>query len=277
MRLRRLFAGLVLGLAVIAGRAGAQSLGPDHVKAQLAAESAGAAPGSTVYVAVVQKIDPGWHTYWRNPGDAGEATKIAWTVPASWRAGDIVWPAPERLPVGPLMNYGYEGEVLLPVPIEIPASAKPGQSAHIAAAVSFLVCADVCVPQDSTLTLDLPILAGAAPLDPAWGTRIAKTLADAPKPNDLSAAYQASGGTVKIAVSGPALTGRVTADAYFYPFECGVIDHAKPQAIELGERGLTFAVATGARFQSGPTPAEIDGVVETGDGAAFEVAARPGP
>jgi thiol:disulfide interchange protein DsbD len=80
-----------LFLCAIAGASQAQSLGPQHVKPVLAAQTQGAAPGSTIYVALIQTIDKGWHTYWRNPGDAGEPTKITWTLPAGWRAGDIVW------------------------------------------------------------------------------------------------------------------------------------------------------------------------------------------
>ena len=76
--------------------------------------------------AVVLDQDAGWHTYWRNPGDAGEATQIAWTLPAGWQAGDIVWPVPRRLPLGPIMNYGYEGRAVLPVPISIPARREAG-------------------------------------------------------------------------------------------------------------------------------------------------------
>ena len=165
-------------------------LGADHVKATLAPQTDGVAPGSTLYVAVVQQIEKGWHTYWKNPGDAGEPTRIIWTLPTGWRAGDIVWPAPKRLPVGPLMNYGYEGEAVLASPIEVPASAKPGDVAHIAAKVEMLVCADVCVPQDANLTLDVPVVAGVAPPNPLWGPRITAALAAAPKDSGLAATFQ---------------------------------------------------------------------------------------
>jgi thiol:disulfide interchange protein len=273
----RLIAALALALVMGVVGARAQSLGGDHVKAQLAAETAGAAPGSTLYVALVQQIEPRWHTYWRNPGDAGEPPTIAWTLPAGWRAGDIVWPAPKRLPVGPLMNYGYEGEVLLPVPIEVPANAPVGTTARLAAAVKMLVCAEVCVPQDASLSLDVPIVAGAPAAEPVWGAKIAATLAAAPKPSGLAATYQITGGSLRIAVAGAPLAGRAGADAYFYPYDGRTIDQAQPQAIDLGARGLTLAATPGPAFKGGPPPAEIQGVVETADGAGFEVTAEPGP
>ena len=276
MRLSSLVFALTLGLASLSGGAWAQGFGPQHVQTQLVAETRGATPGSTVYVALVQKIDAGWHTYWRNPGDAGEATTLAWTLPGGWRAGDIVWPAPKRLPLGPLMNYGYEGQVLLPVPIEIPADARPGQVERLTAKAQLLVCADVCVPQDANVALDLPVVAGAATADPVWGPAIAKTLADAPKAADIAAAYQSTGGSLKIALAGAALAGHPAAGAYFYPYDAETLDQAKPQAIDRGDSGFTLAASAGAAFQKGP-PAEIQGVIETADGAAFEVTAKPGP
>jgi thiol:disulfide interchange protein DsbD len=276
-RLHLALALIGLALAAVSGAAHAQSLGAAHVKPLLVAQTQGAAPGSTVYVALVQQIDKGWHTYWRNPGDAGEPTAIAWALPPGWRAGDIVWPAPKRLQVGPLMDYGYENQVILATPVQVPLDAKPGTSVHLGAKVSMLVCADVCVPQDATLALDIPVVAGAPPTDPTWGAAIAKTLADAPKPSDLSATYQFAGGTLRIAVAGPALAGRSGADAYFYPYQAGVIDHAKPEAIDLGAQGLTFAATAGSSWKSGPPPANVVGVVETADGHAFEVTAPAGP
>src|ERR1700739_1690548 len=96
------------------------------VHARLIAEENTVAPGRTVTVALEQNIRPGWHTYWRNPGDAGEATEIAWTLPPGGHAGPIAWPYPKELPVGPLMDYGYEGRPWLLVDIAVPADAKPG-------------------------------------------------------------------------------------------------------------------------------------------------------
>ncbi|HLY80162.1 MAG TPA: thioredoxin family protein [Caulobacteraceae bacterium] len=273
----RAFIAVCLSLSVLflAGAANAQP--PEHVKPVLAAQTQGAAPGSTLYVALVQTIDKGWHTYWRNPGDAGEPTKITWTLPAGWRAGDIVWPAPKRLPVGPLMNYGYEDQVVLASPIEVPADAKVGETAHIAAKAQMLVCADVCVPQDANLTLDVPITATGGPADPTWGAKIAAALAAAPKPSGLTATYQLSGQSLKVAIAGSALAGLSGADAYFYPETPGLIDQAKPQAIDLGAQGLTLTATAGGDLKPSAPPTAVAGVVETADGHAFEISAASGP
>ena len=270
----RFLAGLLLALAMTLP-AFAQTGPTRHVTAELVAERQGIAPGETIHVALRQQIQKGWHTYWRNSGDSGEATRIKWDLPAGWRAGDFTWPAPRRLPVGPLMNYGYEGEVLLPVALTAPATAKPGDKVTLKAQASFLVCAEICVPEDDTLSLTLPVTAAPAPPDPRWGGEIARTLAAAPKPAGLAAVFQPRPAGVALAITGPAVKGADMANAYFFPFESTVIDHAKPQAIERGPEGLTLTLAPGYGFQGGKSPAGLAGVLAVGD-KAYEIAATPG-
>jgi len=280
-RLASLILALGLGLASGAGAAepgGAVTTHPvdtGHLTAELVARSEGVAPGQTVWLAVRQKIQKGWHTYWRNPGDAGEPTKLGWTLPAGWRAGEIVWPAPRRLPVGPLMDYGYEDEVLLPVPVTAPTTARPGELAQIKVAAAFLVCAETCVPADAQLSLDLPVVAGAAPRDDRWGGRIDRALAEAPKPAPLQAVFQRRPDGLALAVTGPLLKGAPDEDAYFYPFASTVIDHAKPQRVERGPDGLTLTLAPGSDFAQGKGPAQLAGLL-VADGKAYEIAAQAG-
>jgi thiol:disulfide interchange protein len=247
-----------------------------HAVTSLVAETSGAAPGSTLWVAVVQTLDKGWHTYWRNPGDAGEPTTVHWTLPPGWRAGEIAWPAPKRLPVGPIMNYGYEGKVVLPVPLEIPLSARPGDQAKLSATVDYLVCAEVCVPGTVTVALTTPVVAGAPAPDPTGGPEIARALARAPKPSGLTARVQAAGSRLMLAIVGAPRAGAAAHDAYFYPYGETLIDHGKPETIDRGPRGLTLAMTPGGAFAKGAAPASVAGVLEL-DGKAYEVAASPGP
>jgi thiol:disulfide interchange protein DsbD len=267
---------LALGAGVAAATpAAAEPVNTGHLTAELVAQTDGAAPGQTVWLAVRQKIQKGWHTYWRNPGDAGEPMKLGWTLPAGWRAGEIVWPAPRRLPVGPLMDYGYEGEVLLPVPVIAPADARPGDHAPIRVAASFLVCAETCVPEDAVLTLDLPVTAGPPPRNGRWGEAVAQALAAAPKPGGLAAVFQQRPGGLALAVTGPALKGAEDQDAYFYPFASTVIEHARPQPIDRGPEGLTLTLQPGYDFSHGAAPRSLAGVL-VADGKAYEIAAAPG-
>jgi thiol:disulfide interchange protein DsbD len=283
MPLRRLFA--VLPALVILLCAGAMGLGgpakadpvqTGHIEVELVSQEAGAAPGSTVYVALRQKIQPGWHTYWRNPGDAGDATRIVWTLPAGWTAGDIVWPTPEKSRVGPLLDFAYTGEVLLPVPISVPANAQVGSVVTLKAAAAFLVCEQVCVPEDAVVTLTLPVVAGVPDADPKWGAKVAETLAKAPKPAGLKAVFELQGSVLKLAVTGAPLKGADLSGAFFYPYSGKVIEHPPEQAIERGPEGLTLSLTPGYDFtQAEAKPTELAGVLAL-NGAAYEITATPG-
>src|ERR1700723_2538129 len=134
----------------------AQDGGP-KVHARLVAEDKAVAPGGTVTVALEEKIAPGWHTYWKNPGEAGEPTEIQWTLPPGWKAGPIQWPFAKRIPTGPLMDYGYEGRPWLLVDITAPANAASGQMAILKADANWLVCKEVCIPEQATLSLPLGV------------------------------------------------------------------------------------------------------------------------
>jgi len=277
MLIRRVLATLqgVLLAALVGTAVQAGPVKTGHLEAELVAQDAAAVPGSTIYVALRQKIQPGWHTYWRNPGDAGDPTRIVWTLPAGWSAGEIVWPTPEKSRVGPLLDYAYTGEVLLPVPISVPADAKPGSTVTLKAAAAFLVCEQVCVPEDAVVTLDLPIVAGMPSPDPKWGQAVTETLAKAPKPAGLKAVFRLEGGVLKLAVTGGPLKGADMAGAYFYPYSGKVIEHPAEQAIERGAEGLTLSLAPGYDFTAGTPPAELAGVLAL-PGGAYEVTATAG-
>ncbi len=250
-----------------------------HLMAELVAQTAGVAPGGTAYLAIRQSIAKGWHTYWRNPGDSGEATSAKWTLPKGWTVGDTVWPEPQRLPLGPLMNYGYVGQVLLPVAVDVPASAKIGQTHLIQADVTFLVCADICVPEEARLQLSLPVVGGTPAPDAKWGAAITNTLAQAPKASGLEAvtAFTGSGDSrvLKLAVTGDPLKGADLSHAYFFPYDAKALDHAAHQNVERGPAGLTFTLKPATAPTAATAAPSLAGVLSLG-GKAYEVSAAPG-
>jgi len=267
--------GLIGLCAALAAPALAAPVRLGHLTADLVAERTAIAPGQTIHVALRQAIDDGWHTYWRNPGDSGEATTLDWALPAGWRAGAMVWPAPQTLPTGPLMDYGYTGEVLLPVELTAPADARPGSVATLKAHASFLVCKDVCVPEDGDVTLALPVVAGAAATDPQWSPRIAATLANAPRPADaLHVAMTSAGAELKLSVTGPPAVGAQA--AYFFSYDGDAIDPAAAQTIDRGPNGLTLTLTPGSAFKGGRAPGALAGVLTIGP-RTFEIAAPQGP
>ena len=271
---RHLKAILLAVLVPIAGAAHAAAVNTGHVQAGLVAAAPSIAPGGSMQIALRQIITPGWHTYWRNPGDAGEPPALAWTTPPGWRIGTFIWPVPRRLPVGPLMNYGYEDEVYLPLTITAPSNAPIGQKVQLKAALSLLVCKDICVPEDAVLTLDLPVAATSS--GGASNAGIQSALSAAPITAALDAAMTLKGGQIKLGVAGSALKGVRGRDAYFFPYDSTVIEHAQPQAVERGPRGLTLTLAPGYAFKKGPAPKSLSGVLQT-DGRAYEITARAGP
>ena len=153
-----LAAALTLGLAA----ANAQPVRVDHAEAELVAAVDAIVPGQPLSVGVVIRHDPHWHTYWRVPGDSGLPTTIKWTLPPGFAAGPIEWPVPRRLAIGPLMNFGHEGELLLPVQVSVPADVAPGQTLSIRARADWLICKDVCIPGGADLQLSLPVRPEAA-------------------------------------------------------------------------------------------------------------------
>ncbi len=120
---------------------------------------------TTVWVGLQLTHQPGWHTYWKNPGDSGLPTQLQWTLPVGVTAGDIQWPSPKRLPLDQLVNYGYEGTVLLPVPLTITPDFKPGllaSSLPIQLKASWLVCRLECIPEEGEFSLSLPLKGSTA-------------------------------------------------------------------------------------------------------------------
>lgn len=161
---------LILALAASVSAAVAQGLPqgfrtpPDLVRSSLLAEPAAVAGAQPFTLAVRMQVKPGWHVYWRNPGDSGLPPEVTWTLPAGFNAGAIRWPAPERIPIATLMNYGYEGEVTLLVPVTPSPSLDPADPVRIQAKLTYLVCETECVPGSADLALTVPV--GEAKPDP---------------------------------------------------------------------------------------------------------------
>src|SRR5205823_10722507 len=134
----------------------------EHVKLELVSEQNAVEPGKELWLGIRFDLEDGWHTYWINPGDSGEAPRIEWHLPGGFEAGAIQWPYPERLATPPFADYGYEHQVFLMVPVRPPVELKDGQTQKVAALVRYLVCRDVCIPGQKQLELSLPVQTHAA-------------------------------------------------------------------------------------------------------------------
>jgi len=242
---------IVLSLIVLAATlapAAAQIDQLPKVHARFIAEHDAIAPGGTVTVALEEDIRPGWHTYWSNPGDAGAPTEIHWTLPPGWRADAIQWPYPQREPVGPLMDYGYEGKIWLLVDLHAPPDAKPGAAAKLSAAVQWLVCAQVCIPEDATLDLTLFVDPAPSAPDAIAAEQFAAARARIPAVSPWPMRYALSG-DLKLYVKAPALASTAQpVDAQFIPAQGGEILDAAPQTLGFAADGLVLSLQPGKKI-----------------------------
>jgi thiol:disulfide interchange protein DsbD len=260
-------------LLLLTGPAFAQPEPGPKVHARLVAEDKGVAPGGTVTVALEEKIAAGWHTYWKNPGDAGAPTEIEWTLPPGWKAGPIQWPRPKRLPVGPLMDYGYEGTPWLLTNLTAPADAKPGP-VTLKAHASWLVCQQICIPEDATLTLNLNV--GAGGHDPAVAKDFAAARALLPVASPWKVNYALSGGNLDLYVAAPSLAAAHPATADFFPATSGIIKNAAPQRVGYAKDGMVLRLSPGAKA-TGTLQGLLVLTGTDGSTQALEVAGPPGP
>lgn len=161
-------------LVAASGMLAAQPVKGRYVEAELVSEMESVAPGGKFTVALRLKMDEHWHTYWRNPGDAGMATTIEWKLPEGFTADSIQWPYPETVGEAPELSYGYNGEVFLIVPMTAPANLQ-GKEVTLEAKAGWLVCNEVCIPGKADLTLKLPVSAEAPRPNSRWTAAFERT------------------------------------------------------------------------------------------------------
>jgi DsbC/DsbD-like thiol-disulfide interchange protein len=154
---------LIAGAAALVAARESAPVQSAYVTAQLVTETEGIFPGGPFTVGLRLDMEKGWHTYTNPPGDAGMPTKITWTLPEGFKAGEIQWPKAKDFNLGPFKTRGYDGTVVLPVTITPPDKLQPGQTVRIAAKVEWLACEVACVPGSADLALDLPVISGATP------------------------------------------------------------------------------------------------------------------
>jgi thiol:disulfide interchange protein/DsbC/DsbD-like thiol-disulfide interchange protein len=261
--LRRLLTGLLVlfGLASLSlapPAVAAPPLAGDLVKPALYAESASLAPGKTLWLDLHLQVAPGWHIYWKNPGDSGLPTEIAWTLPAGFSAGEINWPVPERFVVGGLANFGYAESADLLMPITPPAGLDPGGTVHLDATVKYLVCSEICIPGEGKVALDLP--AGPGTPDPAEAARFAAARQNLPVIAPFAAHFTAEANDLRLIVPAAAFTGITRPIAEFFPDADNAIDDSATPKITLQNGGLALVMAK-SMSPAAAMPRILDGVL----------------
>jgi thiol:disulfide interchange protein len=274
MRIFRLIFVSTLLAAALPAIAASISADAPHVHVQLVIPEDQIYPGGNNLVGLYFKLESGWHVYWKNAGDAGGPPQIHWTLPAGVTAGPMLFPAPKRLPLGPLMDFGYEDEVLFPSHLEVAPTAKDGKAA-IDAKVDWLVCREVCIPGKAELSATLQLVSGAPPVVAGSGTdaelvkRLASTLPTPPPPG-FKAVFEPTQDGFRLGVE----TGRHESTAVFFPADQDILSNPAPQKVSPTARGFVLDLKKDPSLAA--NPAHLNGVLELSGGRAYEIAALPG-
>jgi thiol:disulfide interchange protein len=253
-----------------------------HVTAEL---KAGAPAGSTAGksdIALVLQLDPGWHVYWINAGDSGEPPSVEWVLPAGVTIGPMQFVTPKRLPLGPLMDYGYEETAVFPFALSlaknapiaaVPPATSGNSQTHIQAHARWLVCREVCVPGRAFLGIDLPRT--ASPETRASGELIASAIKSEPVslPLDDSVQVSATRDHLALAIE----TGQPENIAEFYPLNEDALRNAADQIVAPNEKGALLSLERGDISDTLPT--NLKGVLKLSGGRAYlvDVPVKPKP
>ena len=288
---------ILFGLAFAWPSAAAEVVTTPRVEAHLISEVTGVpASGGLISVALYQRMQPEWHTYWRNPGESGEPTTLTWALPGGFNASEIKWPHPERIPYGELANYGYSHQVLLRTEIAVPPGLPPGTKVTLKVDAAWLVCKDICVPEAGTLDITLPVVEGTPERNAQWQSLFDKTRDAEPKldrplvgrfsvgENGVTLYFEPNGDTFTLYFGEREADGLSLDTLQFFPYAKGLIKASTPQSVQTREDGFRIVVARGWRLrdqnQLGAID-KIDGiwVVKSPSGdksMAFEVSLQKG-
>lgn len=244
----------------------------EAVEVELVARNEALVAGADARLGLRLRHDPHWHSYWRNPGDSGLPTRLEFELPAGFNAGPIDWPAPQRLFIAPLANYGYEGEIVLPFTLSLPAGASG--RAVIKARAFWLMCRDVCIPGEADLRLELPIEPAAARPAPGRHARLFREAAARTPAGVIDVRVSSAGDRLSIGLPDPLEAGdrRVPANALqFFPYHETALVHAAPQLLLAIDPPGEATLQRRLEVQLSP-----DGVKQIASGADALLAAAQG-
>jgi thiol:disulfide interchange protein DsbD len=251
----------------VVGDGGPGPVKAQHLTVEMVSLSPAIAPGGSLDVGLVITLEDKWHVYWVNAGDSGEPPHIKWTLPSGITAGKMQFPIPSRLPLGPLMDFGYEDEVAFPVKVTAAKDLKPGP-VHLDARVDWLVCREVCIPGKAHLGLNLKVDPKATAATQPVGA-LGEALGLIPKPLEPGMKVSITGGKDEFVLD--LITGDRIADAEFYPYDQQLIENAGDQIVEPLKGGVRLRVP---RSKETPKlPKQLRGVIKVDDETGYDVSA----
>jgi DsbC/DsbD-like thiol-disulfide interchange protein len=251
---------------------GAASASSPHAKVDLISEVNAIQPGRILRVGLHFTLEKGWHIYWINPGDSGEPPRIQWLLPEGFRAGAIQWPAPRRIPDHSLIDYGYEEEALLIVPISIPSRLQSHEF-KLGATAKWLVCRDSCIPEQTNLNLSLPVRDAGSQSGSPWHRLFVTTQEHIPKPAPKQWKLRAM--STKDQFTLDIRTGKPERQAVFFPLEPDQIENAAPQEVSSYSGGVRISLRKSDQLMQ--PISTLRGVIVMNSGQAYVIAAPIAP
>jgi len=217
-----------------------------HVEVELVADVDSVRPGEPFDAGLRFALEKDWHVYWSNPGDSGLAPRVHWTLPPGTEVGELTWPHPHRIAIGPLVNFGYEGEILLPVRVTPPATLAPGETFALAARAEWLVCKEDCIPGEAELALALPV-ASTPPDRSRWAPLFDAMRALVPRERPAIAVEAVRhDDRVELRLTardgGPVLAGAPPGSLVFFPADAGLIENASEQPQSIARDLVTVSL-----------------------------------
>lgn len=240
-----------------------------HIQTTLLAESPNVKAGGKVMLAFRMSPDTGWHGYWENPGDAGVGMQLDWTLPAGVTAGQLQYPLPQTLVIANLMNYVYEGDYALLIPLNIGNEIPPSTSIPIAVRADWLACTDeICVPESDEFSLNLTITSQPNG-ELAENAAFNEFRAELPAPLGSTATWQTTDGRLRLAIPYPASAD--ISEPYFFPRTRNVAEYIAEQ--KFTRDGDTLYLETAATSSpDGP----ISGLLRIAPDRGLDITAQPG-
>lgn len=227
------------------------------VKVELLAEPASIAPGEPFTVGIKLSMKEHWHTYWRNPGDSGEPTQVTWKLPSGFVAGDLEWPAPSLIRIGPVASFGYEGEAILLARITPPRDVKSGMTVSFAADIAYIVCEKICIPGEASVSLSLPVSerGASAPTNAIFDAARNKL----PQPSPWEATFSTDTKAITLLLRAQGVQGDAIRAAQFFPYDNTLIDNSAQQVLRADGQNTQLSIERSQIAKS--IPQRIDGVL----------------
>jgi DsbC/DsbD-like thiol-disulfide interchange protein len=257
----------IAGCFACAAGASAAGTAIPHGTVELIAENQWIKTGSTANLGLRFQLEKGWHIYWVNPGDSGEPPRVKWQLPKGLSTGEMEWPAPRRLGTSSVVDFGYQDEVTLIVPMRADGNLAAQQPAQIAADLSVLVCREMCIPGKARVSLTLPIKAQAPAQDSQTEELFAATRKAMPRPAPVN--WKLRVVETKDSFVLTANLGGQVAQATFYPLAESQIDNAAPQKIQPEAGGFRLTLQKSDQLLK---PIDhLKGVLELSAGRAYVI------